>query len=50
MKILCYDVQENKELSEKFGAVYVKLDTLFKESDIISLHCPLNPETRVSYK
>lgn len=29
----------------KFGARYVDIDTLFRESDMISLHCPLTPET-----
>ncbi|MBK1878705.1 2-hydroxyacid dehydrogenase [Pelagicoccus mobilis] len=39
-KILCYDVSQNEELLSR-GAEYVDLDTLFSESDIISLHCPL---------
>lgn len=47
MNILCYDVCENKELIEKYGVKYVKLETLLKDSDIISLHCPLNQETHV---
>jgi D-lactate dehydrogenase len=28
-----------------FGVEYVSLDELFRRSDVISLHCPLNPET-----
>jgi len=30
----------------KFGAEYVELDTLLAESDFVSLHCPLTPDTR----
>ena len=41
MKILAYDMFPNPAL----GDVYVPLDTLFAESDIISLHCPLTKET-----
>ena len=28
------------------GIIYVDLDTVFAESDVISLHCPLTPETQ----
>jgi lactate dehydrogenase-like 2-hydroxyacid dehydrogenase len=31
---------------EKLGARYVPLATLLAESDIITLHCPLTPDTR----
>lgn len=41
MKILAFD----KFPDEKSGIPYVSLDELFKSSDIISLHCPLNYET-----
>ena len=44
MKILAYDKYPAWEL-EKDGVRYVKLDTLLRESDIISLHCPLTDET-----
>ncbi|MEM8864334.1 MAG: 2-hydroxyacid dehydrogenase, partial [Planctomycetota bacterium] len=43
-KLLGYDVQENPDCLE-LGMEYVGLDRLFAESDIISLHCPLTPET-----
>lgn len=42
MKILAYD----KYPTEMSGVTYVPLDTLLRESDIISLHCPLTEETR----
>lgn len=42
MKVIAFDKVENPEL----GFVrYVSLEELLKESDLISLHCPLNEET-----
>ncbi len=40
MNVLAYDAYPNKEL-ESNGIKYVDLDTLYAESDVISLHCPL---------
>ncbi len=43
-RVIAFDVRENETcLSD--GVTYVPLETLFAESDIISLHCPLNPHT-----
>lgn len=42
--ILAYDVYQNPELAA-MGGKYVELPELFANSDIISLHCPLIPET-----
>lgn len=42
--ILAYDKYENEEL-KSLGAKYVEQEELFKRSDVISLHCPLFPET-----
>ncbi|MEX1034003.1 MAG: 2-hydroxyacid dehydrogenase [Cellvibrionaceae bacterium] len=42
-KVLAYDPYPNAE-AERF-AEYVNLPELYRDSDIISLHCPLLPET-----
>jgi len=43
--IIAHDPERNPEL-EALGGRYASLDELFSSSDIISLHCPLTPETR----
>ncbi len=43
-KILAYDPYPAKEC-EALGVTYTSLGQLFSESDIISLHCPLTPDT-----
>lgn len=46
MNLLYYDVQKNAEFEAETGAKYVSKDILLKESDFISVHVPLLPETR----
>jgi len=43
-KVLAFDVMENTEM-KKIGVQYCSLDELFAHSQIISLHCPLTPDT-----
>jgi D-lactate dehydrogenase len=43
MRIIAYDMYPNSELD---FVEYVDLDTLLRESDLISLHCPLTKETK----
>jgi D-lactate dehydrogenase len=43
-QILAYDLYPNSEFASQ-GAKYVGLDELIVEADIISLHCPLTPES-----
>jgi D-lactate dehydrogenase len=43
-KLLAYDIAENPEMLS-LGAHYAPLETLFAESDILTLHCPLTPST-----
>lgn len=45
MKVLAYDAYQKPEL-ESETCKYADLDTLFAESDVISLHCPLFPSTQ----
>ncbi len=45
MRVLAYDAFPDEAYQKKTGFEYVDLDTLYKESDILSLHCPLTKET-----
>jgi D-3-phosphoglycerate dehydrogenase len=45
MKILAFDKYPNFKKAEEIRMEYVDLQTLFKESDIITLHVPLTHET-----
>lgn len=42
--IIAYDLYPNEKLAKEKGFKYVTLDELYKESDIISLHCPLTED------
>lgn len=44
-KVLVFDPIQDLDWANKYGINYVDLPTLLKESDIISLHVPLVPET-----
>jgi len=46
MTILYHDVKRIYELEHDAGAKFVDMETLLKESDFISIHVPLLPETR----
>lgn len=45
MNILAYDLYPDTEFAEKNGIRYTSLDELYRDADIISLHCPLTKET-----
>lgn len=45
MKIYAYDLFPNESYAQENGVEYTDLETIYKESDVISLHCPLTPET-----
>lgn len=48
MKILVNDPYITEEVASRLGATIVERDTLFKESDVITIHVPLTPETKHS--
>ena len=43
--VIAYDVNQNPELLKK-GVRYLPLEELLKQSDIVSLHCPLTQQTQ----
>jgi D-lactate dehydrogenase len=45
-KLLGYDIQHHKVLTELYGLEYVSLEELCNQSDIISVHTCLTPETK----
>lgn len=45
-EVLAFDKRPNPGLLDHPGVRYVPLDQLWRESDVISLHAPLTPETR----
>jgi glyoxylate reductase len=46
MEVFYYDQYRNESMEEELGARYVELDDLLRESDFVSIHTPLTPETR----
>jgi len=45
MNVCAYDTYPDEAYAKASGIRYVTLSELYKSSDIISLHCPLTPET-----
>ena len=46
LNILAYDLFPDTKWAEQEGITYVTLDELYKNADIISLHCPLTDDTK----
>ena len=43
-KIIAFDIKENEQMKRN-GVLFKTFDDLLSESDIISIHCPLNEQT-----
>lgn len=46
MRVLANDLYPDEAFARAEGFTYVTLDELYREADIISLHCPLTEQTR----
>lgn len=46
MKVIYYDPIRKEDLEKKLGVSYVSFDELLRNSDVLSVHCPLNDSTR----
>ena len=46
MKIIYSNTRRNPQAGEEVGATFVDKETLLRESDFLTLHVPLTPETR----
>ncbi|MFP4522364.1 MAG: 2-hydroxyacid dehydrogenase, partial [Fibrobacterota bacterium] len=44
LEVLAYDPKPDADYAKKTGIEYTDIDKVFRESDILSLHCPLTPE------
>jgi len=46
MKVMYYDQVRNEKAEQELGLEFVTLEKLLKESDFVSIHVPLTPQTR----
>jgi lactate dehydrogenase-like 2-hydroxyacid dehydrogenase len=46
MKVIYTNEQRNLDFEKEYGATFVDKETLLKESDFLSIHLPLTPETK----
>lgn len=49
MRVLYTGPRAKTETAAQVGATFVDFPTLLRESDIISIHCPLTPQTRLLF-
>lgn len=46
MDVMYYDMFRNEKAEQELGLKFVELEQLLKESDFVSIHVPLTPETK----
>ena len=45
MRVLYYDIQRRADIEAELGVQYAELDELLRQSDFVTIHCPLTSET-----
>ncbi|MBY6293949.1 hydroxyacid dehydrogenase [Nanohaloarchaea archaeon H01] len=45
MHVIAFDPEKDREAEHELGFMYVELEDLLQQADVISLHCPLNEHT-----
>lgn len=45
-RILAYDITENQKIKQQYQVTYTDPESLYKQSDILTLHLPLNEQTK----
>lgn len=48
-KLLAYDIKENQTLITETQIKYVSFENVCKESDVLSINCPLNADTKYMF-
>lgn len=48
-RLLAYDIVENEQLKAQVPLTYTNLEDLCRQSDVISIYCPLNQETHYMF-
>lgn len=46
MDVIAFDPAKDEDAARQLGYMYVSLEDLLRDSDIVTLHCPLNDATR----
>ncbi len=46
MEVIGYDIYPNQKRADEIGFKYVDLDSVLRRSDVVSIHVPLNPDTK----
>jgi len=46
MRLIAHDPYVSDTYAQQLGVELVDIDTVFRESDVLTVHCPLNEETR----
>ncbi len=45
-RLLAYDIMENEEIKQQYQVEYTDCESLYQQSDILTLHLPLNEKTQ----